>query len=68
MFRTVADMVFKADILPTYAEFFEWQVSCTTPTFSVSVAGQILYQMEAIGTMEQKGCSLINCKTFKPTV
>ena len=31
VFRTISDIVFKADILPT-DDFFEWQVSCASPT------------------------------------
>jgi len=31
VFQTISDIVFNADILPT-DDFFEWQVSCASPT------------------------------------
>ena len=36
IFRTISDIVFKADFLPT--DVFERQVSCASPTLSISVA------------------------------
>ena len=37
VFRTISDIVFKADFLPT-DDVFKQQVSCTSPTLSISVA------------------------------
>ena len=53
VFRTISDIVFKADFLPT-DDVFERQVSCASPTLSISVAaaeliGYRIRVLEAIG-------------------
>ena len=68
VFRTISDIVFKADILPS-DDFFEWQVSCASPTLSFqwqlqcwSDIGYKYWKWSALRNITSRACET------KPTV
>ena len=69
--QTVSDMVFKDDNFPTY-DFYEWQVSCTSPTLSIQALSVLQQHRSDIGYEYWKQLALRNTKHLacetKPTV